>query len=289
MVVDYVLRMSLDLSSNKCLKTKSRTSSRHPAEYVTDTDFADDIALISSSLQNAQDLLTSLIGAANCVGLYLNESKTEYINYTKTLNNNFDMKTINGYILKCVEDYCYLGSHISSSEKDFRIRKAMAWAACNKLHNIWTSNLSNKIKINIFKTIIEPILLYGSETWTLSSQQQKRLDGTYTKLLMRAKNLSWKSHPTLQQIYQHLPRLSQVIRARRLQFAGHCYRATNEVVSSFVLWKPKPNGRRSNKLSYPDTLARDSQIAKSELGTAMQDQGTWSGIVNSFLSTPVEE
>ena len=105
----------------KGLEIKPRVSSRHPAEYVTDTDFADDISLISSSLQNAQDLLTSLEGAANCVGLYLNESKTEYINYTKSnTNNNFDMKTINGYILKCVEDYCYLGSHISISDKDLR-------------------------------------------------------------------------------------------------------------------------------------------------------------------------
>ena len=179
MVVDHVLRMSLDLSCDKGLEIKPRVSSRHPAEYVTDTDFADDISLITSSLQNAQDLLTSLEGAANCVGLYLNESKTEYINYTKSPNNNFDMKTIKMDILKCVEDYCYLGSHdISRSDKDFRIRKSMAWTACNKLYHIWTSNLSNKIEINIFKTIIEPILLYGSETWTLSSKQHKRLGGT---------------------------------------------------------------------------------------------------------------
>merc|ERR1712002_1040998 len=93
--------MSLDQSKQKAIEIKPRTSSRHPAKYVTDTDFADDISLISSSLFDAQDLLSSLEGAANCVGLYLNESKTEYINYTKSnTNNNFDMKTINGYILK---------------------------------------------------------------------------------------------------------------------------------------------------------------------------------------------
>ena len=143
MVVDYVLRMSLDLSKDKGLEIKPRVSTRHPAEYITDTDFADDTSLISSSLENAQDLLTSLEGAANCVGLYLNESKTEYMNYTSS-TNVFDMKTINGYILKCVEDYCYLGSHISSSEKDFKIRKGMAWSACNSLHHIWTSNLIRK-------------------------------------------------------------------------------------------------------------------------------------------------
>ena len=61
----------------------------------------------------------------------------------------------------------------------------MAWTACNNLHNVWTSSLDDKIKINTFKTMIEPNLLYGSGTWTLNARQQQRLDGTYTRLLMR--------------------------------------------------------------------------------------------------------
>ena len=52
-VVDYVLRMSVDTISIKGFEIKSRRSSRHPAEHLTDTDFADDIALISDSLANA--------------------------------------------------------------------------------------------------------------------------------------------------------------------------------------------------------------------------------------------
>ena len=52
-VVDYVLRMSVDTISSKGFEIKARQSSRHPAEYLTDTDFADDIALISGSLVNA--------------------------------------------------------------------------------------------------------------------------------------------------------------------------------------------------------------------------------------------
>ena len=221
MVVDYLLQMSVDTSKEKGFLYKPRCSSRHPAEYITDTDFADDISLISSSLQNAQDLLISLEKAANCVGLYLNESKTEFMTNSPTLDNTFIMKTLNGYNLKLVNDYKYLGSYISSSEKDFNTRKGMAWSACNDLHKIWVSNLNTKIKVNIFKTIIEPILLYGSETWTLSAKQQKRVDGTYTRLLMRVKNLSWKQHPTKQQIYNNLPPVSQVIKRRRVQFAGH--------------------------------------------------------------------
>ena len=40
----------------------------------------------------------------------------------------------------------YLGSYISSSKKVFKIRKAQAWVACNKLHTIWTFVLASQPK-----------------------------------------------------------------------------------------------------------------------------------------------
>ena len=100
------------------------------------------------------------------MGLYLNESKTEYMSYIKSNDDTDNM--ISGYILKRVDDYKYLGSFASSSEKDFNSRKGMAWSACNDLHKIWTSKLASNIKIKVFRAnSIESILPYGSETWTL--------------------------------------------------------------------------------------------------------------------------
>ena len=142
-----------------------------------------------------------------------------------------------------VSDYVYLGSHISTSEKDFLTRKGMAWSACNSLHKIWTSNLSREFKLRIFKADIEPVLLYGSETWTLSKRLEKRLDGTYTRLLMRVQNLSWRQHSTKAQIYDKNPPVSSIVQARRVQFAGHCFRAENEIISTLLLWKPFRSNR----------------------------------------------
>ena len=140
-------------------------------------------------------------------------------------------------ILKCVDGYKYLVSHVTNSEKDFNIRKGMAWTACNKLDKIWRSDLDRIVKIKIFRAAIEPILLYGSETWTLSSKQQCRLDGCYTRLLRRVLNISWKKHPTIATyLYGDPTRISTQVKRRRIQFAGHCARATDELVSSFVLW-----------------------------------------------------
>ena len=187
-----------------------------------------------------------------------------------------------------VSDYVYLGSYISSSEKDFMTRKGKAWTACNALHKIWSSNLSRDFKMKIFHAyIIEPILLYGSETWILSKRHERRLDGIYTRLLMRVQNLSWKNHPTKQQIYRNIPSVSPTIKARRVQFAGHCCRAENEVISTLLLWKPSQSRGRS--LSYPAVISRDTGIMEQDLGKVMMDREVWRSIVNSITSTKVEQ
>ena len=115
------------------------------------------------------------------------------------------VKSLNGNILKQVDNFKYLGSYIyiyiSSSKKDF----------ASHYMDLWHLNQNkNKLVQNLFKS--KP--LYGSETWTMSKQLEKRLDGTYTRLLMRVQNINWK-HFTLEQIYVSLPKASHVVKSLR--------------------------------------------------------------------------
>ena len=66
--MDYIMLVSVDTITEKGYLLHPRRGSRKPAEYLTDTDFADDIALISQSLEHAQDLLQSLEQASNLMG-----------------------------------------------------------------------------------------------------------------------------------------------------------------------------------------------------------------------------
>ena len=88
-VVDNVLRMSVDQINGMGCQIQPRREPRSPAMYLTDADFADDIALISGCLENAQALLKSLESAANCVGLYLNETKTDYLFKSPSNSNDY--------------------------------------------------------------------------------------------------------------------------------------------------------------------------------------------------------
>ena len=162
-VLDYVLREAINGREDELGFTiKSRQSRRVPAVKITDLDFADDIALISDEIQQAQKLLSQIEISSAKVGLHLNAKKTVCMLYNQPVID--EIKTRNNVTLKAVDDFKYLGAWMSSSEKDIKVRKAQAWQACHKLKKIWTSELPRKTKIRLFQTTVESVLLYGSAT-----------------------------------------------------------------------------------------------------------------------------
>ena len=109
--LDYALREATRETHTGFTLT-TRQSSRHPATYITDTDFADDLALTSNYLEQAQLLLLRLEVAAEAVGLHVNFKKTEYMVYNQP---DGDFVTLEGNKLKQVENFKYLGAWIQSS------------------------------------------------------------------------------------------------------------------------------------------------------------------------------
>ena len=136
-VVDYIMTTAIDESQlEPGFTLKPARSRRVRAEKLSDVEFADDVALISDTTAEAQQLLTSLEAAALTVGLKMNDSKTKFmtINEDDEVSNN--LTSSNGSELEKVSDFVYLGSWIATTERDFKVRKAKAWAACHKMKKI---------------------------------------------------------------------------------------------------------------------------------------------------------
>ena len=72
----YVLRTSIDKMKDNSFKKRSK---RYPTQTITDTDYANDIALLANTLARAKTLLHSLERAITGIGLYVNADKTEYM------------------------------------------------------------------------------------------------------------------------------------------------------------------------------------------------------------------
>ena len=128
--LDYVLRTSIDkIKENGFELTKKKRSRRYPATTITNADYADDIAILANTPDQAETLLHSLEQAAASIGLHINAHKTEYMCYNQT----GDISTLEGTPLKLVDKFTYLGSSVESTEKDIETRLTKAWTAINRL------------------------------------------------------------------------------------------------------------------------------------------------------------
>ena len=167
----------------------------------------------------------------------MNAKKTKFMAFNQQTVTK--IQTQEPSFLEEVQDLRYLGAWVKSTEQEVETRKAMAWKACNNLSKIWKSNLSKNIKIKLFQATVESVLLYGSETWTVTKKIGKALDGCYTRVLRAALDISWKSHITNhanRELYGDLPKITAKITNRRLRFAGHCKRRKGSVVSNLITW-----------------------------------------------------
>ena len=188
-----------------------------------------------------------------------------------------DISTLDGTFLKLVDKFTYLGSSVSSTEKDIDTRPTKAWTAIDKLSIIWKSNLTDKIKRGFFQVAVLSILLYGCTTWTLTKRLEKKLDGNYTRMLRAILNKSWRLYPTRHQLYGHLPPITKTILVRRARHAGHCWRSRGKLISDVLLWTPTYGRAKAGRpaRTYIQQLCEDTGCSPEDLPEAMNDWEKW--------------
>ena len=225
----YVLRTLLDLMKENgfTLATADTAASclcQSKAIFTTDPDYADDITLLENTPTKAEFLLHNIERGAGGICRYLNADKTEFMCF----NPRGDISTQNGGSPKLVNKFTH----------DINTRLAKAWTANYRLSIIRKSGLTDKIKCSFFQTVVVSILLYRCTTWTLTKHMEKKLDGSYVKMLLAVLDKSWRQHLTKQKLYGHLPPILKTIQIRRTRYAGDCWISKEELISDTLPWRP---------------------------------------------------
>ena len=121
--------------------------------------------------------------------------------------------------------------------------RPQAWAAVYDLDKVWRVLFCRLTKLEIFRTTVEPILIYGCDSWPPTQSVQNALDRTYSRMLQKNQNVSWRHHMTNQELCGSLPRINTIVRQWRLRQAGHVMRH-DEAANKDLLWKPGGPRRR---------------------------------------------
>ena len=178
LVIDWIMRATVE-GSNTDIRWKL-------CSKLEDLDFADDIALMSSTREQIQQKVRSLSTNSKGIGLKINAEKTKPLRLS---TSNTEKVQVDGQDIEEVENFVYLGANVSNkggTEDDIKARLGKVRVAYNKLDKFWkNSQFTIKTKINVFKSNVISVLLYGCETWRTTKADEKKLDAFLHKSLRR--------------------------------------------------------------------------------------------------------
>jgi len=151
-----------------------------------------------------------------------------------------------------VEDFCYLGSYISNNgsyEKDVRFRIGKAATSFGNLSNVWSSkSVSLVAKINLYESLILPILLYSAELWPIKVTSMKKLEAAHHRWQRKILGVTWKDKLKNEEIRTRtgLQKVETIIMERRLRWLGHVMRMDNDRIPHQELnWKLEKGFKRT--------------------------------------------
>jgi hypothetical protein len=136
--------------------------------------FADDQILTAADEYDTEYMMRKISETYDRAGLKVNFAKTKYLVVGDRQNNNL---VINGQVIEVCDDYKYSGVTIlgeGSSKKELLNRIGQAKQAISKLNStLWANNIKKQTKKRTYETIVESILLYGSEVWEITKRTNK--------------------------------------------------------------------------------------------------------------------
>jgi hypothetical protein len=215
--------------------------------------YADDVVILGRSVTAIEEVVTQLQEATQTAGLIINQEKTKYMEITRKTDIEQAL-VINDMLFEEVNCFKYLGSMITSKneiKEEIKARITAVNSCYYALKHIFKSRaVSKAVKTKIYKTLVKPIVMYGSEAWPLTEADMIRLN-TWERKILRCihgpvvENEYWRigTNHELQILYKDTDIVAD-IRRRSLQWLGHMIRMDDSRLRKREL-DGKPGGRRT--------------------------------------------
>lgn len=242
------------------------------------------MVLISTSAEELSGMIEELLRECQAVGLEPNYSKTKVMT-----NSTQEIITINNNTLTYVDDYVYLGQVISfndSSNKEILRRISLGWKKYWSLKFIMKGNYEMQLKKLIFDSCVLPVVLYGSQTWSLTKAQANKVNIWQRAIERSVLKIRKKDKVRCTKIrgQTNFRDANLSIQIQKWKWAGHLMRYTDERWARRLTdWTPY-NWKRSR--GRQPTRWRD--VFKNFVGhnwtRIAQDREKWHNLMTDFTS-----
>ena len=141
-------------------------------DLVSDIRYADDTTLLTALFEKLEISSKELEESCKKWGMKVNSDKCKVISESR-----IEIK-IDNEPVENVKRIVFLGSEVPGTSSDVKRRIALASMAFGRLkEQIWKRrDIPNKLKVRLYYALIVPIAIYASETWTLLTEDERKLE-----------------------------------------------------------------------------------------------------------------
>lgn len=260
--------------------------------------YADDVVISGRRVQDVKEAFEQLEKQTSKFGLVVNEQKTKFMEASRKKDFIQDQKMAFGtFNFEIVNEFVYLGSLLTCNndlvdEINRRIKSAnRAYYALLPL--LRSQAVLRASKINIYKSLIRPVLTYGSETWTLNAEIRNKLAVFERKVLRRVlgavfdgNNWRRRHNNELMKIYNDLD-IVAYIKVNRLRWIGHVSRM-EKTRKAYQVCYSRPEGKRTRgrpRNRWWDSVQSDIKQSKIKNWTQLvKDRASWKRIIEAAMA-----
>lgn len=255
-------------------------------EQLLSLFFADDQVVFARRKVYLEMMIYKLKTCYEAAGLKINFEKTEYMAIGDT---DTGALLVDREACEKVKVFKYLGSYLDatgSSEFDVRRKVEQARKATRMLHPVlWNTEISTENKRRIFTAIVESILTYASETWTMNSclySKVQAVEMDFWRRCLKVTRLDKIRNEVVRQRMDVGTSVNERIGARRLRWYGHVRRMSDESWPNRILdWVPPGRRRRGRPRNRWMEGVQEEMAGRGLQEEDWMDRSAWSSALIS--------
>jgi hypothetical protein len=191
-----------------------------------------------------------------------------------------------------VEHFCYLGVLLDCEaglDRTVRARVAASWSSWREVYSLLVNGgIPVKNRSRVYVVCIRSMMLYGAESWALTSRVENILRFCDHRMLRCMAGVRWQYRVSSEEVTRRcgVEEIVVELRRRRLRWLGHVTKAEEETVLRLsedlqlggrcLLGRPRKTWR--------SRIQNDMDILCLEEGMA-QDRGEWKRFIRT--SNPI--